>query len=149
MIKFIVEQDPIAQPRPKARRIGPGIQIYTPNSGPIGLYKAAIREAFGQAVGEGFVPLEGPLRLSVYFVMERPQSRMKEDSRHIVKPDLDNLVKAVMDALNHVAWGDDSQICELEVRKRWADTLKGGASGRKTLSAGSYIDVRLEALWET
>lgn len=142
MILFKVDQDPIPQPRPKARRIGPGIQIYTPNSGPIKAYKAAIVEAFKRVAGEDFVPLTGPLGLSVMFVFERPQSRLKEDS-HIIKPDCDNLVKGVQDALNGIAWHDDSQIVDVRILKRWAETYLGGTSGRKLLSKPSHVSVAI------
>lgn len=143
MIEFEIELDPIPQPRPKARRIGPGIQIYTPNSGPIKAYKAAIAEAFKQVAGETFEPLKGPLCLTIGFTFERPHARLKEGA-HIIKPDLDNLAKGVMDALNGIAWHDDSQIVKLELTKRWATTFWGGVSGRKLESNMSYLYVRIE-----
>jgi len=40
---------------------------------------------------------------------ERPKS----------KPDLDNVAKAILDALNGVVYKDDSQICELFVKKMY------------------------------
>jgi Holliday junction resolvase RusA-like endonuclease len=36
------------------------------------------------------------------------------------KPDIDNTVKLVMDALNGVLWRDDAQVVELTVRKSYA-----------------------------
>lgn len=143
MIEFEIHTTAIPQPRPKARRIGPGIQIYTPNSGPIKLYKAAIAEAFKQVVGEGFEPLKGPLRLSILFVFERPYARMKEEA-HIIKPDLDNLAKGIMDALNGIAWHDDSQVVSLILGKDWALTHLGGKSGRKLESGMSCISVEIK-----
>lgn len=43
------------------------------------------------------------------------------------RPDIDNLVKAVTDALNGILWKDDSQIVSLSAEKRY------GESGRITL----------------
>lgn len=37
------------------------------------------------------------------------------------KPDTDNIAKAVLDALNGVAYKDDSQVTELSVRKRYGE----------------------------
>lgn len=142
-INFIVPTAGIPQPRPKARRIGPGIQIYTPQNAAIRLYKAKIIESFMQVVGLDFKPLEGAIELSIDFVFERSQSRMK-DTYHISRPDVDNLTKGVMDALNDVAWIDDSQVQELHVAKSWADTELGGKSGRKLISKASDIRVRIE-----
>lgn len=41
---------------------------------------------------------------------------------HIVKPDLDNVLKAVGDALNGVVYEDDSQIIDCHIRKAYAET---------------------------
>lgn len=146
MICLTVPVRGLPQPRPKARRIGPGIQIYTPNSGPIKLYKAAIAEAYRVAAGADQEPFLGPIWLSIRYVFERPQSRMSESREpcHIVKPDLDNLVKGTMDALNEIAWHDDAQIVDLHVTKEWAKTFSGGVSGRKAMSGDSYIEIRIE-----
>ncbi len=37
------------------------------------------------------------------------------------KPDIDNVVKAVLDALNGVAYRDDTQVIELHVRKSYSE----------------------------
>jgi Holliday junction resolvase RusA-like endonuclease len=51
-------------------------------------------------------PLEGTLRVELRFY--------RGDKRHV---DSDNLAKLVLDALNGVAWVDDSQITLLSVDK--------------------------------
>ena len=142
MIEFEVQATGIPQPRPKARRIGPGIQIYTPKSGPIAAYRAAVVAAFKRVMGDDFVPYTGPLGVSIQFVFERPMSRMNEEA-HIIKPDLDNLGKNFLDALKDVAWHDDSQVCSLGMVKCWADVTLGGSSGRKKLSGPSIIRARI------
>ena len=38
-----------------------------------------------------------------------------------MKPDCDNIAKAVLDALNGLAYKDDSQVTELTVRKLYAE----------------------------
>lgn len=40
------------------------------------------------------------------------------------KPDVDNIVKVVLDALNKVAYQDDTQVVELVAIKRWSNTSK-------------------------
>ena len=80
------------------------------------------------AVNKGFMfPKGTPLKASIEFGMRIPESASKKRSnemlsgniQHTVKPDLDNLTKAVLDALNGVAWYDDAQIIELSVSKRY------------------------------
>lgn len=39
--------------------------------------------------------------------------------RYTKKPDIDNIAKAALDALNGLAWHDDSQVVSLLVRKRY------------------------------
>lgn len=76
--------------------------------------------------------LEGPLAIDCEFLFDRPKSHFQADGRikkaHLLtRPgrgkyggDIDNLVKIVQDALNTVAYGDDSQIAELRAVKRYA-----------------------------
>lgn len=40
------------------------------------------------------------------------------------KPDLDNAAKLILDALNKIAWVDDSQVVRLTARKRYADAAQ-------------------------
>lgn len=37
------------------------------------------------------------------------------------RPDIDNQVKAIFDALNEVVWEDDCQVSDLHTSRRWAD----------------------------
>lgn len=53
---------------------------------------------------------------------KKTQAAMREDViRPTTKPDLDNVVKAVLDGLNGVAFADDSQVVELVSKKWYAD----------------------------
>ena len=73
------------------------------------------------------VPLEGPLRLEIRACFKVPESWSKARKNaaiwrpHTQKPDCDNLAKQIGDALNHIAWADDSQIAESTTRKIWGD----------------------------
>ena len=64
--------------------------------------------------------LEGPLEVSLDFVMPRPKfhSTMKSPpSFHILKPDVDNLAKFVLDCMNKTFYNDDCQVVTLLCRK--------------------------------
>jgi Holliday junction resolvase RusA-like endonuclease len=77
-------------------------------------------------------PLNCPLRVNLEFCMPRPKSHygsgknagtVKDSSprHHTTKPDIDNLRKLVMDAMNGIFWRDDALICEGTTIKRYSE----------------------------
>ena len=77
-------------------------------------------------------PLEGSLKLTLVFKFPRPKShygtgknsellKASAPTYHAQKPDIDNVVKSTLDAMNGVAYGDDKQVVELSATKVWAD----------------------------
>lgn len=63
-------------------------------------------------------PWTGPIGLDVKFYSTRPKSVTRIFPH--VKPDLDNYIKAVLDAANGILWKDDGQIVSLMARKLYA-----------------------------
>ena len=53
-----------------------------------------------------------PVRLTAFFVLARPKTCPKRRIYPTVKPDLDKLKRAVMDALKGVIYKDDAQVVE-------------------------------------
>ena len=41
---------------------------------------------------------------------------------HITNPDMDKMLRAVQDALTHIAWQDDSQVVFAKIGKRYCET---------------------------
>jgi Holliday junction resolvase RusA-like endonuclease len=126
---FFVTGTPVAQPR--VRMIRSNGHVYTPRTADA--WKTAIRLAWR---AEPRQPMEGPVRLSLNFCMPRPQYHYTSKGAlttgaptwHTIKPDTDNLVKAVMDALTDAgAWHDDCQIVELSSDKRYGGGRYGCA----------------------
>ena len=66
--------------------------------------------------------LLGPVKASIYFILPRPKSR-KTGVWVSVRPDLDNYIKSVLDALNGITWEDDAQVCMLHAEKQYADSM--------------------------
>lgn len=74
---------------------------------------------------------DGPLKLELMAVLERPKGHWKQDGTLSAqglrsgwptkKPDWDNLGKLVADALNGKAYRDDAQIVHVVLWKRWAN----------------------------
>jgi Holliday junction resolvase RusA-like endonuclease len=91
-------------------------------------WKACVRAAAREAMGARSVIVDA-VALTVVFRMPRPKAHLdkagnvREKFRldsHTQKPDLDNLVKAVQDALTDVLlWRDDAQIVALTASRKW------------------------------
>ena len=73
-------------------------------------------------------PLSGPVRLVFTACMPMPASASKKRRAamqegkigHIVRPDVDNLSKQLLDAMTRLRfWEDDRQVVELVARKRY------------------------------
>lgn len=102
---------PKAQERP---RFGRGF-VRSPKTGWYHLVKwRAMQEAPEK-------PLDGPLGLMVTFVFPRLKTGPKAQVYKWTKPDCDNLVKAVKDALTQAAWWvDDGRVADSRQVKRYA-----------------------------
>jgi len=92
-------------------------------------YETFIRELFAVKY-EGFTPLAGAvkIRLNIYRGIPRSTSRKQAEKmeatlvRPTTKPDCSNVLKAVEDALNGLAFRDDSQIVDEHVWKYYSRT---------------------------
>lgn len=63
-------------------------------------------------------PLDGPLEVRATFVLPRPQSAPKRRWAPHKKPDLDKLLRALLDAATvGGAWVDDAQVVAVTARK--------------------------------
>src|SRR5262245_61646451 len=85
-------------------------------------HQLMVREAAARAMGHRPL-LEGPVALWVKTTTHRPQSwsnRRKASTLHVItRPDVDNLAKLIMDALNNVVYFDDKQVCELHYKRTY------------------------------
>ncbi len=118
---LVIHGKPFAKQRPRfVRATG---RTYTPPE--TVKFEDVIRQQAAVACGE---PLRGPVRLEVRAVFEPPPSWSRKkraaalNGWHTQKPDLDNLVKAIQDGLNRVAFADDSQVAEKVCVKVWGET---------------------------
>ena len=120
-VHIVVQGTPVGKGRPRfVRSTG---MAYTPLK--TANYEAIIK-AFGIDAMAGRRPLEGPLQVLViaYMPVATTWSRKKTASAlagviRPGRPDADNLLKAVADALNGVVWRDDAQIAEATISKRY------------------------------
>ena len=125
-VTFKVDVIPRGKGRARHARRGNFISTYTDSK--TRSYEEIINLAAKQAMGASD-PLEGPVDLFVYASMPVPQSYSKTRSkaclegseRHTKKPDIDNIIKSVMDACQKVVFLNDTQVVNLHATKVYGE----------------------------
>ena len=124
-MQIIVEGKPEPQLRPRATRIGNSIRLYDPKTTTD--YKNLVKwTAKRQWEGK---PLECPLVVELDIYRPIPKSTSKKRRklknerviRPVVKPDIDNYSKGILDSLNGIVYKDDSQVVSLIANKYYSD----------------------------
>ena len=110
---FIIPGQPVAKGRPRVAIQGHRIIAYTPDA--TRQYERDAKIIIKAAMA-GRPPLEGPVSVVIYAWFKKPKRKLKS-FHHTSKPDADNICKILCDAMNGIAFVDDSQVCELHVYK--------------------------------
>ena len=122
MISFTVPGDPVPQPRPRVSTRGGFARAYVPATHPVHAYRQAVALAAKLA---GLGTITEPIQVCVVSVFERPKSHttgrgvVKATAPRLPMPDVDNLAKAVLDALGD--FFDDTLVESLQVSKSYGD----------------------------
>jgi len=119
-VSFTVAGQPVPQPRPRVSTAGGFARAYVPGKHPVHSYRQSLAAA---ARGAGLNTTGEVLNVVIDAVFERPKSHMrksgvKADAPKLPRPDVDNIAKAVLDALQDVM-GDDSLVGRLVVEKSY------------------------------
>lgn len=123
-IRFTVAGEPVAKGRARAFIRHGHVAHYTPEK--TARYENLVRLTAQQAMGTD-EPIQGPVSLVVKAYMSIPSSWSKTKQQQAQageitptkRPDLDNIVKAIKDGANGVAWKDDSQVIDCSSSKRY------------------------------
>jgi len=117
---FSVEGDPVGKQRPRFTKTG---RTYTPKK--TSDYEGMIADKAMVAMGP-VTPLETPVAVYIYINHAIPASYSKKRKEACLnrferpkKPDLDNVAKAYLDAMNGIVYKDDVQVVSLHVTKRY------------------------------
>ena len=122
MIKFSIPGPPQGKGRPRFTKSG---HTYTPAK--TSEYEKLVQaEYISQCAGQS---LHGqPVRISIDVFFEIPKNTSKKRrlemlmmERPTKKPDADNVIKIITDALNGIAYDDDRQIVALMLEKFYAE----------------------------
>ena len=126
-MEFIVEGDPQGKARRRFSRRSE--TVYTPSK--TAKYEKEIRDSF-LAAGGKMIPDGSYVTVAVDAYFKIPKSYIKGKrlacehniNRPDKKPDIDNVLKVVLDALNKIAYADDKQVVEVWCRK-WYSRSSG------------------------
>lgn len=127
-IELIVYGNPVAQGRPRFSRQGGFVKTYDPIKSKT--YKALIRLELQPLLSDpAFTPIDKAccLNLKVFRAVPKSFSKKKREEallgyiRPTTKPDTDNYVKGVLDALNGTVLKDDSVVYEIFARKFYSE----------------------------
>jgi Holliday junction resolvase RusA-like endonuclease len=126
VLYFTVAGPPVGKGRPRFTVAGGRARAFTPTA--TARYEALVKAEYLRQVGNLKLADKAPVGVNVEAWFKTPTSAAKArraamergDIRPVSKPDLDNIMKAICDALNGVAYADDSQIVSARIAKRYS-----------------------------
>lgn len=126
ILEYLVIGTPKPQARPKFFRNRAGYMgTYSPKTDWFNIvYSETLKQK--EFLDKSNEKLKGALSVDLYFYLPIPKSVSKKQREKMFyvtkKPDIDNLVKAVLDAINYTnLWEDDSRIASLKAIKAYSD----------------------------
>lgn len=127
-VSFTIDGEPYGKARPQFSTYNGRIRAITPQK--TVAYERRVKWAYKKACKnfrfDDGVPLA--VTIEAYYGIAKSTSKSRAEKMkagEIVptkKPDCDNVAKAVLDALNKIAYKDDAQIAQLTVIKRFSST---------------------------
>jgi Holliday junction resolvase RusA-like endonuclease len=104
----------VGKARPRFSRRGNKVVTFTPRETQI--YEQNVK-SLAQVAMIGKAMLEGPVKVTItaYF------AHKKKTGWHISRPDIDNVVKAILDGLNGVVFADDAVVAQLVASKHYGE----------------------------
>jgi Holliday junction resolvase RusA-like endonuclease len=128
-IMFTIYGIPIPKGRPRFSTRGKFPVAYTPEK--TKNYESDVGMMAKAAMGAS-EPLEGALEAFIYVTFPIPASYSKkrteaclsDSEKHIKKPDLDNVVKSVIDGMDKIVFENDSQITSIHATKVYGEVAK-------------------------
>ena len=115
---------PVGKGRPRFYKRGRYTKVFTPEK------TKKYEERVAVFAAGKCIPREVPVRIECLFIFQRPKRLMRrKDPDGLLlmtsKPDGDNVLKAVLDGLNGVAYQDDAQVTDSSFRKRYSEKDRG------------------------
>ena len=125
MITFTIPGAPRGKGRPRYTGRGGFPRAYT--DAKTRAYEQQVKEAYQRAGGPQY---SGPVAVSITAIFEPPASLSQKKRTEMIgrycgkKPDLDNIIKAILDGVNGVAFEDDTAVVVVTAQKIFGETAK-------------------------
>lgn len=125
--EFTVPGVPMGKQRPRFKQEGKYVRTYTPHKTVV--YENLIRMEYERQCSGVFFQKDVPVSIEVTAYYGIPKSTSKKKVwqmlswliRPLKRPDLDNVLKAVLDACNGVVFHDDAQVTDIRASKYYGD----------------------------
>ena len=125
--RFVVPGEPTGKGRPRFSSVGKYVKAYTPQK--TVMYENLIKIEYQEQCRGIFFEREKPVSMTIDAYLSIPQSASKKkkqqmlsgELRPLKKADSSNILKAVEDALNQVAYHDDVQVVETHISRFYGD----------------------------
>jgi Holliday junction resolvase RusA-like endonuclease len=125
-IKFTIPGEPKGKGRPKFLRQGNFVRTYSPETtvNYENWVKICFQEAKQEKLADNF---QLSATIKCYFGIPKSVTKKNKESclngglRPTKKPDIDNIAKIILDALNGLAYTDDKNIVDCKIEKWFAE----------------------------
>ena len=120
-IEVTVPGTPVAKSRPRFASRGRFMQAYTPEK--TINYETLVKLSYPGGKLTGAIKAT----IGLYFPIPKSTSKKKAEGMrdlkifHAKKPDADNCIKSILDALNNIAFDDDGQVAYIKAWKLYSD----------------------------
>lgn len=124
-MKFTIPGEPCGKARPRVVRSGNFSRAYTPEK--TVNYENLVKLEYQRQCNNAYIA-EGGIYMHIIARFAIPNSASKRKAQAMLdgairptkKPDCDNIIKIVCDALNGIAYKDDAQIISVSIEKRYS-----------------------------
>lgn len=129
-IAFVIPGVPVGKGRPKFARRGNFVTAYTPEK--TASYENLVKMAAAEAMA-GRDILSGAVSVGIHLFVTPPASWSQKKQNQAIagqgiyptsKPDVDNVIKGIFDAMNEIVWKDDKQVVDVVVSKRYCTSAR-------------------------
>ena len=134
-VAFVIPGAPVGKGRPKFARRGNFTVAYTPEK--TASYENLVKVKAEEAMA-GRAAFEGAVSVVIWLYVTPPASWSQKKQREALegrifptsKPDIDNVLKGIMDACNEIVFKDDKQAVDVRVVKRYGQVARASVEVR-------------------